>query len=345
MISLPFRIARSTRTAPILPLLAAGALLFSAPGTSLSAQSGGPSVGVEPGALQVAQLVQGDPLRRQYPDALPSLLRTVAERTTLHVDPFPVFIESFADPAMMRFPIVYVNHADRPDWTLSEEEVIALRRFLQRGGFIFIDAGITAEFLRGNAMFGQRHSFADWEVAPSVDRAFRQVFPAERFEKIPGDHDFFRSFYVGLPDASVLPEAIRDYVVNEKWPQGTYSTLALKVDGRPAVFAMPIIAMGWGRNEVGHWNNRISFRVREGAEGLAERLRVASFGGERTVARREDGLTDIIYSEEPGTPAWVEEPDGNWRLFRFYHSDEISDYAHRFYTQLGVNLFVWAMTP
>ncbi|MCC5805818.1 MAG: DUF4159 domain-containing protein [Opitutales bacterium] len=298
----------------------------------------------DPGAMRVAQLVQGDPLRRQHPDGLPSLLRETGKTTTLAVDEFPVFIESFADPELKRYPIVYVNFADRRDWTLGEDEVAALRDYLERGGFVFIDAGINAEFLRADARYGQHHSFADWQVSPPVEEAFRQVFPDARFEALPRDHGFFRAFYAGLPDPEVLPEAIRPYVVNEKWPQGTYSTMALKVDGRPAVFAMPIIAMGWGSNDLGQWTNRISFRVRESAEGLSDRLQLAAYGGERFTTTREDGRTETIYCEERATPAWVEEPEGRWRVFRYYHSEEISDYAHRFYTRLGVNLFVWALT-
>ncbi len=297
-----------------------------------------------PGALQVAQLVQGDPLRRQHPDGLPSLLREIDQTTSLAVDAFPIFIDSFADPALKRSPILYVNFADRPNWELSPDEVAALRDYLTRGGFIFIDAGINAAFLRGDARYGQQHSFADWQVTPAVAKAFEQVFPDERFEPLPRDHGFFRAFHAGLPDSGRLPEAIRDYVVNEKWPQGTYSTLALKVDGRPAVFAMPIVAMGWGKNDLGQWSNPISFRVREGVEGLSERLQLAAYGGQRFETTREDGQTEVIYCEEQAMPAWVQEPEGRWRMFRYYQGEEISDYAHRFYTRLGVNLFVWAFT-
>jgi hypothetical protein len=43
-------------------------------------------------------------------------------------------------------------------------------------------------------------------------------------------------------------------------------------------------------------------------------------------------------------PAWVNEPEGNWRVFRYYSSREISEYAHVFYTRLGVNIFIYALT-
>lgn len=291
--------------------------------------------------LKVVQLVQGDMMRRQYADALPSLLAEVRERTTLNVDPFPIYIESFEDEVIFKHPVIYVNFADRADWTLTSGEVKNLRLFIERGGFLFLDAGINASFLRGNVRHGQMHSFADWEVSPEVEAAFKQIYPERRFEPLSRSDVFFRSYYAGLPDATPLPEAIREFIINEKWPQGTYSTMVMREDDRVAVMAMPIMAMGWGKSEFGQWTTRIGFRVREGAEGLSDRLSEAAYGGESYDTTREDGRSDVIYCETPGMPAWVEEPNGDWRVFRYYHSQEISDYAHAFYTRLGVNLFVY----
>jgi len=291
--------------------------------------------------LKVLQLVSGDPMQRQYAAALPTLLQEVRDKTSLNVDPFPEYIESFEDERIFKHPFIHVNFADRQDWTLSVKEVNNLRKYLERGGFIFFDAGINASFLRGNQSFGQMHSFADWQVTPELEEIFLEVFPEERFEPLERNHPFFKAFYAGLPDPAQLPEAIRPFVVNEKWPQGTYSTMGLKLDGRLCVAAMPIMAMGWGQNELGQWTTRIGFRVREGAEGLETRLNDASYAGERFEAKREDGRTDIIFCEDPGLPAWVAEPEGEYRIFRYYHTEEINEYAHIFYTRLGVNLMVY----
>ncbi len=293
--------------------------------------------------LKVVQMVQGDVMRRQYADALPSLLQEVRTKTTLNVDPFPIYIESFEDEVIFKHPVIYVNFADRQDWSLSAKEISNLKAFIERGGFLFVDAGINASFLRGNQS-AQSHSFADWSVTPDLAEAFKNVFPDKRFEPLQRSDPFFKSFYAGLPDASVLQEAIREFITNEKWPQGTFSTMVLRHDDRVAVMAMPIVAMGWGKSEFGQWTTRIGFRVREGAEGLSERLSEAAYAGESYEATREDGREDIIYCETPGMPAWVSEPDGDWRVFRYYHSQEISDYAHTFYTRLGVNLFVYTFS-
>ena len=144
-----------------------------------------------------------------------------------------------------------------------------------------------------------------------------------------------------MPNASALPEAIREFYNKRKVATGNLFFNGPQHDDRVAVMAMPIMAMGWGKSEFGQWTTRRGFRVREGAEGLSERLSEAAYGGESYETTREDGLSDVIYCETPGTPAWVEEPDGDWRVFRYYHSQEISDYAHTFYTRLGLNMFVY----
>lgn len=327
------------------------AVLFTAAGPRLlPAQADSPpdraSANPEPGpALRVVQLVQGEPVRRNRPDALPSLLDELNKVSQFHFSPDPVFIQSFDDPALQRSPFTYVNFADRSDWTLSPEEVEALRGYLRRGGLLFIDAGINAAFLQEDASLGQRHSFAAWEVTPVLREQFQRVFPSRSFQPLPRQHPFFKGFYAGLPDTEPLPEAIRDYVINEKWPEGTYSAMALHTpNDRLAVIAMPVLSMGWGRDQFGRWSTRISFRVRESAEGLTERLSDAAYAGQRYEVTREDGRTDVIYCQPANMPAWVREPDGSYRVFRYYHGEDISDYAHRFYTRLGVNLLTYALT-
>lgn len=296
-------------------------------------------------AAEVVQLVVGEPLRRHYPAGLSTLLEVVSQETALDFATEPRLIRAFDDPALREAAVVYVNAADRPDWQLASGEVRALRDYLQRGGFLIIDAGVTASFLRGrNAGYAQSHSFAEWEVAPEIAEAFAEVFPENRFEPLPRDHPLFRMFYAGLPPADDLPETTRDFVIHEKWPQGTYSLLALTVDGRVAAVASPILAMGWGRDQLGRWNSNIGFRIRESAEGLDARLAEAAYQGERFETVREDGRKDVIFTQEAATPAWVQEPDGRWRVFRYYFGPEINDYAHRFYTRLGVNLLLYGLT-
>ena len=299
---------------------------------------------VQQAEVRVAQLVGGDAARRHYGEALASLLEHIRQETTLNVVPEPVILDSLEDDRLFQFPFVYANFADRPDWTLSEQEQTNLRHYLERGGFLFIDAGINAEFLRDNVEFGQHHSFAEWEACPELKNAFAAVFPGSSFQPLRRSHPLFRSLYQGLPDTSILPDTVRKYVEEEKWPDGTYSAVGLKVNGRLAVLVTPIIAMGWGRNVLGNWVTVIRFRVLEGTTGLSDYLRTAAYSGARFEVAREDGARDVIYCQKQALPAWVNEPDGRWRIFRYYGSREISDFAHVFYTRLGTNILVYALT-
>ena len=110
------------------------------------------------------------------------------------------------------------------------------------------------------------------------------------------------------------------------------------------MLATPIVSMGWGKNSLDQWDSTIRFRVLEETKGLSSYLENASYGGERFEVAREDGGKDIIYCQEQALPAWANEPGGKWRVFRYYGSREISDFAHTFYTQLGTNIIVYALT-
>lgn len=297
-----------------------------------------------PARVRVAQIMAPSVRFRNYPDALPSLLRELAARSTVPVDPEPAVLPSFAEPGLFNYPFAYVNFADREDWAFSSAEQANIRDYLERGGFIFVDAGISAEFLRGDASYGQHHSFAEWRAHPDLQAAFAAIWPEKQFAPLPRRHPLFRSLYQGLPEAAELPDTVRDFVVEEKWPEGTYSAVGLEVKGRLAVLAMPIIAMGWGRDQLGNWRTTIGFRIRESAPGLDDVLQTAAYSGRRFEVAREDGAVDVVYCQADAMPAWVREPEGRWRVFRYYHSSEISDFAHRFYTRLGLNILVYALT-
>ena len=295
--------------------------------------------------LRVAQLVNGAAasLNRNYPTALPSLLAAARETTGLSFAPEPVLVASFTDPRLHDCPLVYMNWDDRSDWNeMPEAEVLALRQYLQNGGMAMVDAGIAASFLRGLPGKSQHHSFAEWEAQPEVKEFFTKVLPGETFLPLRRDDPLFRNCFEGLPDASLLPDIVRTYAQEEKWPGGTYSAVAIRLQGRLAVLCTPIIAMGWGRNARG-WDSFIRFRALEGTTGLGELLETAPYSGPRFEITREDGGKDAVYCQDDALPAWAQDPAGNWRVFRYYESRQISDFTHVFYTRLGINILVTAL--
>ncbi|MCK5804755.1 MAG: DUF4159 domain-containing protein, partial [Lentisphaeria bacterium] len=255
-----------------------------------------------------------------------------------------VLLHSFEDEQLFNCPFIYANFADRSDWTFTDTERRNLKGYLERGGFLYIDAGVNAAFLREHPELGQHHSFGEWDASPKLKEAFKPVVPDAVFQPLKRSHPVFRTFHEGLPDASALPDTVREFVVNEKWPDGTYSMVALRIKGRIAVLVTPIIAMGWGRNSLGGWSTTIRFRVREGTDGLDDYLKTAAYSGARFEVTREDRGKDIVYCQKKALPAWANEPGGTWRVFRYYGSRDISDFAHVFYTRLGTNILVYALT-
>lgn len=294
--------------------------------------------------IRIGQYAPEEALQRRYANAFPSLLKHIAEATTINVVPEPVLIQNFEDEQIFELPFIYVNFADRRDWTFSPREKDNLKGYLERGGFLFVDAGINAAFLRDNPELGQHHSFGEWDASPEVKEAFGTIFPGAVFQPLKRTHPLYRTFYEGLPDTRILPDTVREFVEQEKWPDGTYSAVAMTVKGRIAVLVTPIIAMGWGKSSTGAWTTTIRFRVRESTEGLGEYLQTAAYSGARFEVVREDGGTDVIFCQKQALPAWAHEPGDRWRIFRYYGSREISEFAHIFYTRLGTNILVYAMT-
>lgn len=298
-----------------------------------------------PAQIRIGRLMPAGTYRyANYPGALESLLQHVQAHTQVKVDAVPVDLVDFADPRLLALPFVYANFADRDDWTLTPAESQNLKGYLQRGGLLFIDAGITASFLRGSKFHGQHHSFAEWDPHPDLQQAFHKLFPEARFEPLKRSDPLYQAFYVGLPDPSVLPETVRAYTEREKWPNGSYAAVALKLKGRPAVIAMPIIAMGWAVNPLGQWKTNIGMRILEDTEGLTGFIANASYSGERFEVKREDGAMDQVFCETEARPSWNREPSGKTRVFRYYNAPEINDYVHQFYTRLGTNLLIYALT-
>jgi hypothetical protein len=300
------------------------------------------------GSVRIVQLVRQENSSQRYPDALPSLLKMMNEQTNGRFDTDPLFINRLTDERLMENPILYVNCDEQPNLEFPLEERDALRRYMEQGGFVYLDAGIKASFL--GADLG--HSYAAWEERPEVKDLFSIIFPEKTFIPLARDHDLFRTFFRGLPknaDLKIqasqkrLPETVLSFVEREKWPQATYSFVGIKVKGRLACVASPICAMGWGRDEFGAWIPPIAFRIRESAENFDQNLKLASFSGGTYEVTREDGLKDIIYSENGQRPLWVQEPNGKWRIFKYYSGEEISNYAHAFYSRLGMNVFLYAL--
>ena len=307
-------------------------------------------INLQASEIRVCQFAEdnGAILRRSYPDALSGLVDSARKSTGLPLAESPILLNSFLDPRLRECPFLYVNWDDYSQWAeMSEEEVGALRKYILDGGFVYVDAGIAAEFLRGGGggvgMQSQHHSYAEWQERPEVRDFFKRVLPEYSFQALGRDDPLFGCFYQGLPDTGILPPSVREYTMREKWPNGTYSAVGIRLGGHLAVLATPVVAMGWGKDVLGGWTTEIRMRVLEDRDELRQMLPQAAVLGPKYEARREDGGIDQIYCQDGALPAWLHAPTGDWRVFRYYDSKQISDYTHVFYTRLGTNFLIAAL--
>jgi hypothetical protein len=84
-------------------------------------------------------------------------------------------VHTFDDPEMLRYPVVYLTEPGY--WFPDEAEVLGLRLFLQKGGFLIVD-----DF----------HFPNEWNVFES---AMRKVLPAARIEPLELSHPVFNTFF------------------------------------------------------------------------------------------------------------------------------------------------------
>jgi hypothetical protein len=83
-------------------------------------------------------------------------------------------ILTLADPELGQFPLAYMSEPGF--WQPTEEDVVALRAYLQKGGFIIFD------------------DFRGYHVENLVAQ-MRRVMPAASFQKLDATHPIFHSFF------------------------------------------------------------------------------------------------------------------------------------------------------
>lgn len=112
------------------------------------------------------------------PSSLPNWMRGFQQRTGVPA----VFEEVQVRPseeALFRYPIAYMN--GHGNVTFSDDDVQALRRWLDAGGFLWADDN-----------YGMDKSFR---------REVQRLFPDRMLFELPNDHPIYRAFYAlpGLP--------------------------------------------------------------------------------------------------------------------------------------------------
>lgn len=157
------------RTLTLSALLALAALAF-IPSTCPAAEEAGPSVTV--GRLKY----RGGGDWYANPTSLPNLLEALRERTAVVVAERPVTVAP-DDDELLLCPIVHMTGHGRVSF--NDVEAGAIRKYLERGGFIWVDDN-----------YGMDRSFRE---------AIGKVLPEASLVELPFDHEIYHSFY-DFPD-------------------------------------------------------------------------------------------------------------------------------------------------
>lgn len=103
--------------------------------------------------------------------------------TTINVNPEPIVLE-LTDPKLFEYPFIYI--IEPGDLMFHEPEVLALRKYLLKGGFLMVD-----DF------------WGDSEYE-NFYREIKRVFPDREPEEVPLEHEIFHCVY-DLKEKPQLP--------------------------------------------------------------------------------------------------------------------------------------------
>lgn len=109
-----------------------------------------------------------------YPRADAQIITILDELTSIGANLDGTNIFAVTDEELSRFPIAYL--AEPGWWTQTDEEVVALRNYLLKGGFLIVD------------------DFAANHIWPFREQ-IRRVLPNARLVELDGHEDIFHSFF------------------------------------------------------------------------------------------------------------------------------------------------------
>ena len=118
-----------------------------------------------------------------FPDADLNMSWRLSQLTSLKVDPDPIFLR-MTDEQLLDYPFAFISGVAGIE--VTDEEVLALRRYLQNGGFLMVD-----DFW-GDEMWDRWHDVIkrvlpnnDWEELPLEHPIFHCVFKLTEKPQIP----------------------------------------------------------------------------------------------------------------------------------------------------------------
>src|SRR5262245_18826609 len=122
---------------------------------------------------------QNDGWYHDYPAAEEHILQIMKEVSSIDTDRLSYKIVDLATPEIFKYPFGYVSHPGEVD--PSDEEIVNLREYIERGGFLMLDD------------FGGQEQGA-WEMEGFLN-LLRRAFPGREMYRLTDNHELLRLSY------------------------------------------------------------------------------------------------------------------------------------------------------
>jgi len=170
-----------------------------------------------------------------YPLAEQNLMRIMREISFLDVHADDINVVTLDDPELFKYPIAYIIEVGW--WTLNPHEMVNLRAYLQKGGFLIVD-DFKVEGWRGIPGGG-------WQ--PFADNLQRVLPGARFFEMNPADPIFHCFFEITTRTLEDFPQA---YTTGKPVFRGVYE------DNDPRKRLMMIVNYNTDVSQFWEWSGR-----------------------------------------------------------------------------------------
>lgn len=181
-----------------------------------------------------------------YPEAEQNFLIRLRELTTIAVNPMPIHLR-LTDPRLFDYPFVYMCDAG---WQLlTDDEVKALRSYLERGGFLwFDDFWGEAEWMNVEEQMERVFPELKWAPIPPAHSIFNTVFPLKECPQVPA-----KIFFDMTGETFDLPRGHREPVGGVAGVKDVHFRGLFSKDGRLLAVATHNCDMGdgWEREAEG----------------------------------------------------------------------------------------------
>ena len=164
-----------------------------------------------------------------YPDGEQHFMRILTAVTNVPAHVEETAILDFGNPDMFKFPVIYL--VEPGYWTMNDEQVVALRDYLVKGGFLIVDDFPYWAWQQFETQMARVFPEGQWQDLDVTHPIFHSFFDIKTLDIVPaypmlGDRPIFRAmFQENNPERRMYVIANYQNDLSEFWEfseQGAY---------------------------------------------------------------------------------------------------------------------------